>query len=148
ISGRFTKRRTRDWYSFTAKKGEVYSIETLSERLGAPNDMHFALRKVDTKQELVNLDDNAEVLTPVTFYNRTDDPPVYRFVVPADGQYQLMVAGHGIDSGAGPRHFYRLRITAESPDFHLIVMPSDGRLPDGCCVRQSGDEYFTVLVWR
>ncbi|HLJ95729.1 MAG TPA: hypothetical protein VKU02_21310 [Gemmataceae bacterium] len=148
ISGRFTKRRTHDWYTFTAKKGEVYSIEILSERLGALNDMHFTLRRVDTKQELVNLDDNGEVLTPITFYNRTDDPPVYRFVVPADGSYQLMAASHGSDFSAGPRHFYRIRITPELPDFHLIALPSDGRLPDGCCVRQNGDEYYTILVWR
>src|SRR5207237_881944 len=31
ISGFFNKRRDRDWYSFTAKKGEVYSIEVLSD---------------------------------------------------------------------------------------------------------------------
>ena len=59
-----------------------------------------------------------------------------------------MVASYGADSRAGPRHFYRVRITIERPDFHLIVMPSDGRLPSGCCVRRSGDEYYTVLTLR
>jgi hypothetical protein len=148
ISGHFNKRRDRDWYSFTAKKGAVYSIEVLSDRLGAPNDMYIALRKTDTSQEVVNLDDNTEVLTAVPFYNRTDDPPVYRFVVPGDGQYQMMLASHGIETRAGPRHFYRVRITPELPDFHVIVMPADGRHPDSCCVRQGGDQYYTVLVWR
>src|SRR5207253_1924547 len=118
------------------------------DRLGAPNDIVFALRRPDTNQEITNLDDNPEILTPVKFFNRSDDPPMYRFVIPEDGQYRLMVASHGIDSDAGPRHFYRVRITPESPDFHLIVMPSDGRIPDASCVRQSGDEYYTVLVWR
>ena len=72
---------------------------------------------------------------------------MHRFVVPADGVYQLMLASHGIETRAGPRHFYRVSITPERPDFHLIVMPPDSRLPDGCCVRQAGDEYYTVLVW-
>jgi hypothetical protein len=148
ISGRFLKRHFRDWYAFAAKKGEVYSVEVLSDRLGAPNDIYFALRRGDTKQELANLDDNTEVLAPVMFYNRTEDPPLYRFAVPADGQYQLMVASYGTDSRAGPRHFYRVRITPERPDFHLIVMPSDSRLPEGCCTRQNGDAYYTVFVWR
>src|SRR5262249_52496457 len=35
ISGHFSKRRSRDWYAFAAKKGEVYSLEVLSDRLGA-----------------------------------------------------------------------------------------------------------------
>jgi hypothetical protein len=148
ISGCFCKRRLRDWYAFTVKKGEVYSLDILSDRLGAPNDMYFALRRADTKQELANLDDNTDVLAPVMFYNRTEDPPVYRFAVPADGQYRLMVASYGTDSRAGPRHFYRVRITPECPDFHLIVMPSEGRLPEGCCIRQNGDAYYTVFVWR
>jgi hypothetical protein len=148
ISGYFAMRRNRDWYTFTARKGEVYSIEVWSDRLGAPNDMYFVLRKVDSKQELANLDDNPEVLTPVVFYNRTEDPPVHRFVAPGDGVYQLMLASHGIETRAGPRHCYRVRITPQWPDFHLILMPPDGRLPDGYCIRQGGDAYYTVLVWR
>ena len=39
IAGRFEKLRDRDWYAFTAKKGDVYNIELLSGRLGAPTLM-------------------------------------------------------------------------------------------------------------
>jgi hypothetical protein len=148
LSGCFSKCRQRDWYAFAAKKGEVFSIEILSDRLGAPNDMYLALRRGDTKQALANFDDNSEILAPVEFYNRTDDPPVYRFVVPADGSYQLMVASFGTETRAGPRHFYRVRITPELPDFHLIVLPPGGIFRDGCCVHQGGCAYYTVLVWR
>src|SRR5262249_7515469 len=137
-----------DWYTFSARKGEVYSIEVLSDRLGAPNDMYFALRRLENKQEVANLDDDTEVLAPGMFYNRTEDPPVYRFAIPPAGAHQLMLASHRTDSRAGARHFYRVRITPERPDFHLIVMPSDGRSPRGCCLRQGGDEAYTVFVWR
>jgi hypothetical protein len=148
ISGRIDKRRDRDWYVFTAKKGEVYSIEVLSDRLGAPTDMYFLLHKPDTKQDVAEVDDNPDVLTPVRFYTRSDDPPVYRFAVPADGKYQLLVTSRDADMRAGPRHYYRVRITPEQPDFRLIVLPPDERRPDGCCLRQGGHEHYTVLVWR
>src|SRR5262249_22116310 len=44
IVGRVEKKRDRDWYAFNAKKGEVWNIELLSERLGAVSDMYFLLR--------------------------------------------------------------------------------------------------------
>src|SRR5205814_1701449 len=41
IAGLVEKRRDRDWYSFTAKKGETWNIEVVSNRLGAPTYMMF-----------------------------------------------------------------------------------------------------------
>src|SRR6185295_6589661 len=38
IAGRMDKKRDRDWYAFTAKKGDVYMIEIFSHRIGAPTD--------------------------------------------------------------------------------------------------------------
>jgi hypothetical protein len=148
ISGRIEKRRDRDWYAFTAKKGDVYSIEVLSDRLGSHTDMYFILRKPDTKQDVTEQDDNLEILAPLRFHTRSDDPPVYRFVVAADGKYQLLVASRDADLRGGPRRYYRVRITPERPDFRLIVLPPDGTRPDGCCLRQGGNEHYTVLVWR
>ncbi len=148
ISGRIEKRRDRDWYAFTAKKDTVYTIEVYSDRLGAQTDMYFVLRRADNKQELADLDDNPDVLSQVQFFNRSDDPPAYRFVVPENGKYQLLVASRDADSRASPRLFYRVRITAEQPDFHLFVMPAEGLRPDSCCVLQGGNENYTALVWR
>jgi hypothetical protein len=148
ISGRIEKRHDRDWYVFSAKKDQVFNIEVFSDRLGAQADMYFLLRRADNKQDLVELDDNNDVLSQVIFFTRSDDPPVYRFAVPADGKYQLLVAGHDADTRAGPRQFYRVRIAPEYPDFRLIVLPSDELRPDGCCLRRGGHEHYTVLVWR
>jgi hypothetical protein len=148
IAGRIEKRRDRDWYAFAAKKGETYLIEVLCERLGAPADLHVLLRSPDTKQNLADLDDNADTLTPIRFFTRTDDPPAYRFSVPADGQYQLLVASRDADTRAGPRLLYCVRIAAERPDFRLIVMPPAERRPDSGCILQGGNENLTVLVWR
>src|SRR5262249_17551276 len=83
IAGRVQKRNDRDWYAFQAKKGESYDMEVYSDRLGSPTDIYFSIHKIDAKQTLVELDDNPDVLSPIQFYARTDDPPVYRFTAPA-----------------------------------------------------------------
>src|SRR5262249_2652380 len=86
IAGQIEKRQTRDWYTSNARKADAWMIEVFSQRLGSPTDIYFLLRKPDPKQDLGEFDDNAETLSPVKFFTRTDDPPVYRFVAPADGK--------------------------------------------------------------
>jgi hypothetical protein len=148
IAGRIEKKHDRDWYSFSAKKGEIYNIEVFSDRLGCQTDMYFVVQNPATKQVLADLDDNPDSLARLKFFTRNEDPPPFRFVVPADGKYQLLVSSRDADVRAGPRQYYRVRITPEQPDFRLIVMPpADGR-PDACRLLQGGEQFFTVLVWR
>lgn len=148
IAGRVEKKRDRDWYAFTAKKGDTYLLEAFSDRLGAPADLYMLVRKLDTKQDISELDDTPETLSPVKFFTRTDDPASYRFTAPADGKYHLLVTTRDADVRATPRIYYRVRITPETPDFRLVVMPPADHRPDTCVVRQGGNNYFTVLVWR
>jgi hypothetical protein len=148
IAGRIEKKRDRDWYSFTAKKGEVYSIEVYAQRLGTPADMYFILRNPATKADIIEQDDTTDTLSPTKFVTRNEDPPRYRFVVPADGKYQLLVSSRDADVRAGPRHLYRVRLTPEQPDFRLIVMPPANSKPDAFQLHQNGNQFFTVLVWR
>jgi hypothetical protein len=148
VTGRIDKTHDRDWYAFSAKKNDVFSIEIVGERLGAIADFYFVVRNAATKQDLVELDDNTDVLHPLKFHTRTEDPPVYRFVAPADGKYQAMVSSRDADTRAGPRRYYRLRIAPEQPDFRLIVLPADDTRPDGFCLRQGGNEQYTVLISR
>src|SRR5436853_1134643 len=73
------RRHTRclsDWSSDVCSsdlKGETYTIEVLSDRLGSQTDMYFLLRKEDTKQELANLDDNPEVLNALKLYTHSEE---------------------------------------------------------------------------
>src|SRR5262249_44632746 len=76
IAGRIEKKRDRDWYVFSAKKGEIYNIEVLSHRLGSATDMRFVLRNLAAKADIIDSDDNPDMLNP-KFFTRTDDPPVY-----------------------------------------------------------------------
>jgi hypothetical protein len=148
IAGRFEKKRDRDWYTFSARRGEVWSIEAFADRLGSPLDLYLVLRDARTGRVLVELDDDQDVLHRIQFFTRSDDPPRYRFVVPADGSYQLLAASREVDVQAGPRHLYRVRITPEQPDFRLVVMPAALSSPDAGVVRQGGRQDYTVFVWR
>src|SRR5262245_2963298 len=56
IAGRIDRKGDRDWYAFTAKKGDSYIIETFSHRFGAPTDM-FVTVKNAKKADIVALDD-------------------------------------------------------------------------------------------
>jgi hypothetical protein len=150
VAGRIEKRRDRDWYVFTAKKGDVYSIEVQSQRLGAPTDMFMAIYNGTGKTvtEMAQLDDDPQTLSTNRLYTLTRDPPTYRFAAPADGKYYVLVYSHLGDTLAGPEHVYRLRIAPERPDFRLIVMPPDSYRPDTCILNQGGNRNYTVFAQR
>src|SRR5262249_45913739 len=149
IAGRIEKPRDRDWYVFSAKKGAVYSVEAFGDRLGTSVDLYITLRRADGKQQVIaELDDNTEILSQTQFFTRTDDPARYRFVVPDDGRYLLMISSREASIQAGPRHLYRLRVVPERPDFRLVLMPPTPNQPDGAAVGQGGRTYFNVYVWR
>ncbi len=149
LAGRVDKRRDRDWYSFSAKKGEVWNIEVFSQRLGAPTYMMFLLRGNAGKTEIFEspLNENLN-LYEAKFYTRSEDPPPYRFVVPADGVYHLLVVSRIGDTHFGPRHQYVVRITRDEPDFRLIAIPAADESPEAGQLGQGGQEAFTVLIQR
>lgn len=149
IAGRIDKKGDRDWYIFDAKKGDVLMIDVLSHRLGAPTDMYFILRNPATKQDITTQDDsNPADNIGFRFMTSNRDPAPYRFVVPADGKYQLMLASHTGDNFADPTHVYRVRITKELPDFRLFVMPADDTRPEACRLGQGGTHHYTVYAQR
>jgi hypothetical protein len=148
LAGRIDKKRDRDWFAFDAKKGDVFIIEVQSNRLGAPTDMYFSLRNLTAKSEITLQDDNPETLSGKGFYTVTKDPPPFRFVVPADGKFHLLLASHIGDILTDPQHMYRLRITPEKPDFRLFVMPSEDYRPDACQLGQGGVQNYQIFVHR
>jgi hypothetical protein len=148
IAGRIQKKGDRDWYTFHAKKNQIYSIEVLSERIGAVADIYVLLRNAATKQDLWEFDDNPDTLTAAKFVTRNSDPPRQRWVVPADGKYQLLVTSRDAGVNAGPRQFYRVSILPEQPDFRLVVMPPAEYVPDALRLPQGGQQNCMVLAWR
>src|SRR5262249_11705017 len=98
IAGRIEKKRDRDWYTFSARKGEAYIIEAYGDRLGSPLDLYWVLKTADSKQVIREADDNTDILSATQFFARTEDPDRYRFVAPADGRYALMISSREADS--------------------------------------------------
>jgi hypothetical protein len=151
IAGRIDRRRERHWYTFSAKKGDVYTVEVLSHRLGAPTDMYYTLRNATNPKQVSDVtqqDDDPLVVNQTQLYTPSRDPAPFRFVVPADGKYQLHVGSHLSDTLFGPDHVYRVRLTPERPDFRLVVMPPDPHRPDAGRLGQGGNEHLMVFAWR
>ena len=150
IAGRIEKRRDRDWYVFTAKKGDTFNFDLFGDRLGSPGDFYFIVRNATNKKAVANMaevDDNPDVLSP-KFYARTDDPATYRFTAPADGQYQLLIGSRTSSILYGPRNLYTMRITRDQADFRLVVLGTDGARPGACNLGQGGNDILRVLAWR
>jgi hypothetical protein len=148
IAGVVEKRRDRDWYAFDARKGEVIQIEAFGDRIGSEAFVYFLLRNATTKQDVYESPADYTEQQPPKFYARTEDPAAYRFVVPADGRYLLLVSSRLADALAGPRHYYRVRLTTEAPDFFLGVTPPADHRPDGTTVLQGGNQSFSVFATR
>jgi hypothetical protein len=150
IAGHINSRGGRDWYAFDAKKGDTYTIEVFSHRLGASTDLYLTVRNATTKMvtDMIVLDDTPETLSPTHLVTSNRDPAPYRFVAPADGQYQLMIGNHLSTTHADVTHYYKIRIAPEKPDFRLVVMPADAYRPDTCSLGQGGNQDVTVFVQR
>jgi hypothetical protein len=148
IAGRIEKKRDRDWYSFTAKKGEVLGIDAYGDRIGSQLDLYAILKSAGSKGGVIQEMDDTNEQVPMQFYARGEDPPHFQFKAPADGTYLLMVSSREADIEAGPRHLYRVRIAPEKPDFRLVLMPSSATAPDACVVRRGATQFYTALVTR
>jgi hypothetical protein len=149
IAGQLNNRGDRDWYAFNAKKGDVYSIELIGDRIGSPAHFYFSLKPSEPKASPIGeFEDNQETLSPFQFYTRNSDPPVYRFDVKKDGQYLIRVGALDSSNEFGPRHLYRLRIAPEQPDFRLIVMGDSPQLPDAGVLHADGTLTCDVFIWR
>ena len=125
-AGLFYPRRDRDWVTFDAKKGDVYWVEVVSDRLGAPTNPYFRverLTKNDKGEEKVSM--VKEVTdSPVNIggasFNTTSVDPTFRFSVPEDGTYRLLT--YDMYNQGAPNSLYRLSIRKEAPDFRLVAM--------------------------
>jgi hypothetical protein len=147
IAGRIGKKGERHWYSFAAKKGDVWTLEVFAERIGSPVDAYYALTD-DKGKVITEQDDGADTLSPNQFYTKSDDPARYRFTVPADGTYRVMVSTREAGVQFGVRDQYVLRIAKERPDFRLVVMPMTPHLLDAGTLAKSGAAVFAVYVFR
>jgi hypothetical protein len=146
IAGRIEKKGDVDWYAFSARKGEVVTIEAMGERIGSPLDLFFQL--VSEKGAVITEQDDTPETMALHFSGRSNDPPRFRLVAPADTTYFLKVSARAAFSDAGPRHLYTVRIGVDAPDFRVVAMAASTLAPDVGILGQYGSYAFSAFVWR
>ena len=125
-AGLFYPRRDRDWVTFDAKKGDVYWVEVVSDRLGAPTNPYFRVERVtksdkgEEKVSTVKEVTESPVNIGGTAFNTTSVDPTFRFSVPEDGTYRLVT--YDMYNQGAANSLYRLSIRKEAPDFRLVAM--------------------------
>ncbi len=98
----------KDWYKFSAKKGERFMIQMWAERLDSKADAQLALFDAEGR-ELEN--------------NRLhfERDPFVDFTAPADGEY--FIAAHEVLYRGGSQYFYRLKIS-RAPIIDFVWPPA------------------------
>ncbi len=143
VIGQFNPRGDQDWYTFDAKKGEVYWLDCVSERLGLPTDPYMLIQRVkkddkgvETVSEVAEVDDAKAVNKGdgaqgmAADYETSTNDPTYKLIVGEDSTYRVLIRDLYYGSRGNARFIYRLAIRHESPDFRLVAVadpPNDDR---------------------
>jgi hypothetical protein len=127
VAGQFLPPGDMDWFTFDAKKGEVFWLEIFSHRLGLPTDPYLLIQRVTKNdkgeeqasdvQELYDTDANLGERE----FNTAHRDPVARFEAPETGAYRVLVRDLYQRTERSPRFVYRMAIRRPAPDFHLIA---------------------------
>jgi hypothetical protein len=128
VAGRFQPAGDSDWFTFQAKKGEVYWVEVFSARLGFATDPFVLVQRVSQADsgkvetsDVLELSDNDVNLGDREF-NTTSRDPVGRFEAKEEGTYRLLVRDLFRRAESAGRSLYRLSLRRETPDFRLVAM--------------------------
>ena len=130
VIGQFHPNRDQDWFSFEAKKGDVYWIEVLSHRLGCPSDPIVVVQRKTTDgiTDVLELNDGEANFGGPEF-NTTHRDPGGKFEAKETGTYVIQLRDlftHGKES---PAVVYHLAIRKPAPDFKLVALPGNALPP-------------------
>lgn len=121
VSGQLTEGDERDWFTFDAKRGEVFYFEAFAERIHSPVDLQIGLFDSSSEVLLARFGDS-KPLGNGPFSLGTLDP-AGRWVAPDDGSYLLSVQNLIGGLASDPRRVYRLNVRREDPDFQIVAVP-------------------------
>jgi hypothetical protein len=133
ITGTFFPAADVDTYEFAAKKGEIWWIETGSERLGMPTDPFVLVQRVvktDGKETLSDVAELSDLASPMKISTNGysyDGPPydagspdvLGKVEIKEDGIYRLQVRDLFGGTRNEPSNAYRLIVRKAAPDFAL-----------------------------
>jgi hypothetical protein len=151
ITGTFAPRGDDDLFRFEGKKGEIWWVEVLAERIGSMADPAFLIQKAGAKgqppQDLASGDDSPDAGTGPRFNTQTVDAAV-RWQVPEDGLYQILISDLYASQRGHPRLTYRLLIRREQPDYAVVLLPNSSAGADAVTVRAGGRTSAYVAAIR
>lgn len=138
INGSFAQATDVDTYQFEAKKGEIWWIEVVSERLGLPTDPFVLIQRVKktgSKEELIDvleLNDIPAAIPPSTNTGNGYIGPPYdagssdilgKLEIKEDGIFRLQIRDLLGGTRSDPANIYKLIIRKAAPDFSLVAWP-------------------------
>ncbi|MEW4487554.1 hypothetical protein AB1L42_05700 [Thalassoglobus sp. JC818] len=129
IGGQFSAPGDSDAFRFSAKAGDVWYIEAISERLQTLGDPLLIVNRItsnpdgtESVQRITAQDDTGTNLLANTFETQSDDP-VFRLEVSEDGLYEAVVRDRYWETRGNPRLRYALSIRKQYPDLRVIAVP-------------------------
>jgi hypothetical protein len=145
IHGSFAKAGDVDTYEFSAKKGDVWWVEVLSERLGLPTDPFVLVQQVKKNEAGEQLSDVAEfndIVSPVKLstngyaydgvpYDVGSPDPYGKFEAKEDGLYRFQIRDLFGGTRSEPRNIYQLNVRKAEPDFSLVAWALHMELRNG-----------------
>ena len=151
ITGTFAPRADNDLFHFEGRKGDVWWIDALAERIGSMADPSILIQKLGAKgqpaQDLASADDLPDAGAGPRFNTQTVDARL-RWQVPEDGMYQILISDLYSSQRGHPRLTYRLVIHREQPDYSVILLPNSAAGADAVTVRSGGRTSAYVAVLR
>jgi hypothetical protein len=131
VSGVFPERSQLAGVTFKAKKGDVFWMELVADRLGFPSDPHSVVQRIRSTKgdhgqtlyaDVVEVGDTDANLGDRELNTSTRDAAA-RFEAPRDGAYRVLVRDLFNLAEGRPRYPYILRLRRGSPDFRLVLLP-------------------------
>jgi len=153
IDGRFLPPEAAHWFTFDAKKGEVWWIEVISNRFDAHTDPLLVVQRGDADGQEAAAPDAGAVKKR---FRTTNNDPAYRLEAKEDGTYRVALSDLFASTRPDPDRVFRLSVHKESPDFRLaaFVEPppekADDRaaVPNAAFVRGGGTTAIRIVAFR
>lgn len=140
-----------DVFPFHARKGDVWAVDVLADRIGTDVDAELSIRRIEPGKPPVSVvasDDPVDPFAGKRFPAATRDPEA-RFTAPEDGTYEVVVRDRNGSPRAGGRTLpYRIRLRDPRPDFDLFLVPRDATNPEATTLRAGGRASAVVMVHR
>ena len=145
VSGQLAAAGERDWFSIQSRRGEVFCLEGMADRIQSPLDLQISVFDALGQHELARFDDDVPTIDGPLPIGHLD--PTGRWVAAVDGRHLICVRDGTGGIHADPRRTYRLAVRREEPDFQVLAVPHLGS-PAGPTLSRGGRLALELIAFR